>query len=169
GSAAHTGGDEDHVAVADDLGEVLHALFGRAFADLRPATGAKTLGELVTNANGNGRLARHQRLRVRVDGDELDALHPGLHHTVDGIAATATDADDLYTGKGVGNDVRRGAEPRRRPISRRRSRSLALRLVLRASCRSLSVPLLLLTSNRILSSGLHSPFTTHVSRREPSP
>ena len=36
-----------------------------------------------------------QRLRVGVDGDELHALEPGVDHAVDGVAATAADADDL--------------------------------------------------------------------------
>jgi len=39
---------------------------------------------------------RHQeRLRVRVDGDELDTLEADLDHAVHGVDAAAADADDL--------------------------------------------------------------------------
>ena len=44
------------------------------------------------------RLRAEERLCIRVDGDELDALEPLVDHAVDGIAATAADADDLHAG-----------------------------------------------------------------------
>ena len=42
-----------------------------------------------------------QRLRVRVDGDELDAAEAELDHAVDGVDAAAADADDLDHGEVV--------------------------------------------------------------------
>ena len=39
-----------------------------------------------------------QGLQVRVDGDEFHALDAGLDHPVDGVAAAASDADDLDLG-----------------------------------------------------------------------
>ena len=41
-----------------------------------------------------GRVRLEQRLRVRVDGDELDAHHLRPDHAVDGVAAAAAHADD---------------------------------------------------------------------------
>src|SRR5439155_4483916 len=40
-------------------------------------------------------VAHHQRLGVRVDGDELDARKAGVDHAVDRVRTVAADADDL--------------------------------------------------------------------------
>jgi hypothetical protein len=39
-----------------------------------------------------------QRLGIRVGADKFHAFNGGLHHVVNGIAATATNADDLDDG-----------------------------------------------------------------------
>ena len=44
-------------------------------------------------------VAHEQRLRIGVDGDELDALQTGVDHAVDGVDAATTDADDLDDGE----------------------------------------------------------------------
>ena len=49
-----------------------------------------------------GRLGELERLHVGVGGDELDALHAGLDHAVDGVAAAAAYADDLDAGAAHG-------------------------------------------------------------------
>ncbi len=41
------------------------------------------------------RLAELERLKVGVGGDEFDALDLGTNHAIDGVAAAASDADDL--------------------------------------------------------------------------
>ena len=42
-----------------------------------------------------GRGVAVERLRVGVDGDELDAFEAEVDHRVDGVAAGAADTDDL--------------------------------------------------------------------------
>ena len=47
-----------------------------------------------------------ERLRVGVDGDELDPGQAGVDHAVDGVRAAAADADDLDHGEVVaGSDL----------------------------------------------------------------
>ena len=46
-------------------------------------------------------VAHEERLRVGVDGDELDAPQPQLDHAVDGVDAASADADDLDDGEVV--------------------------------------------------------------------
>ncbi len=57
--------------------------------------GAEATGELAADVELHVGVAHQQRLRVGVDGDELDALQPGVDHAVDGVDAAAADADDL--------------------------------------------------------------------------
>ena len=59
------------------------------------APGAEPAGELAADVELHVGVAHEQRLRVGVDGDELDALEPDLDHPVDGVDAAAADADDL--------------------------------------------------------------------------
>ena len=40
-------------------------------------------------------VAHQERLRVGIDGDELDARKASVDHPVDGIRAAAADTDDL--------------------------------------------------------------------------
>ena len=60
----------------------------------RVAAGAEAAGDLVADADLVRRIRLEERLGVRVAGDELDAHHLGADHPVDGVAATAADADD---------------------------------------------------------------------------
>ena len=67
-------------------------LGGRA-PDLGIAAGAEPAGEVATDVELDVGVAHQQRLGVGVDGDELDALQPGVDHPVDGVDAAAADAD----------------------------------------------------------------------------
>src|SRR5690606_7721549 len=58
-------------------------------------------GRLTTDVELDVGVAHQQRLGVGVDGDELDALEPGIDHPVDRVAATSTDADHLDDGEVV--------------------------------------------------------------------
>src|SRR6185436_13951530 len=51
--------------------------------------------ELVADLQLDVGIAHLERLRVRVDGDELDALQALIDHAVDGVRPAAADADDL--------------------------------------------------------------------------
>src|SRR5699024_504669 len=57
--------------------------------------GAETAGDLLADIELDVRVGHQQRLGVRVDRDELDALETGLDHAVDGVDTSAADADDL--------------------------------------------------------------------------
>ena len=56
---------------------------------------AEAAGELAADVELDVGIAHQQRLRIGIDGDELDALESDLDHPVDGIDAAAADTDDL--------------------------------------------------------------------------
>ena len=95
GAAALAGGDEDHVGPLEDLLDLLRVVLGGLAADLRVGPGAEPAGELTPDVELDVGVAHEQRLRVGVDGDELDAAQPDLDHPVDGVDAAAADPDDL--------------------------------------------------------------------------
>ena len=68
---------------------------GRLTTDFGIAAGAEAPRELTADVELDVGVAHEQRLRVGVDGDELDALQPRVDHAVDGVDATAADADDF--------------------------------------------------------------------------
>jgi hypothetical protein len=94
GPPAEPGGDEDHVRIAEGLGDLLRILFGRPLADGGVASGAQAPGDLVADPDLVGRVGLEEGLGIGVAGDELDAHHLGPDHPVDGVAPAATDADD---------------------------------------------------------------------------
>src|SRR5690606_4187621 len=101
GAAALAGGDEDHVGALQHLLDLLAVLLGGLATDLGVGAGAEAAGELAPDVELHVGVAHEQRLRVGVDGDELDALQTGVDHAVDGVHATAADADDLDDREGV--------------------------------------------------------------------
>ncbi len=68
-------------------------LFGGGLADLGPRAGAEALGDLEAELDLAVGEAVVERLRVGVGDDEIDALHVGVDHVGDGVAARAADAD----------------------------------------------------------------------------
>ena len=95
GAAALAGGDEDHVGALQRLLQLVAALLRRGLADGRIGAGAETARRGRADVDLHVGVAHHQRLRVGVDGDELDAGEAGVDHPVDGVRAAAADADDL--------------------------------------------------------------------------
>lgn len=90
---AHTSGDEHHLgAIVEHLADVFNAFFG-GFAGLcRDVSRAESFfSELETN--GNGRV--HQCFAIGVAKYEIDIVNTLTVHVVDGISATASNADDL--------------------------------------------------------------------------
>src|SRR6202040_809027 len=69
-------------------------LESRRVADLGVGPGAEAPGLLVADVHGYVRDADLQRLKVGVDGHELDAGNASLDHAVDGVYAATPDADD---------------------------------------------------------------------------
>ena len=101
GAAALAGGDEHHVGALEHLFDLVAVRLGGLPADLGVAAGAEAAGELAADVELDVGVAHQQRLRVGVDGDELDALQAGVDHAVDGVDAAAADADDLDDGEVV--------------------------------------------------------------------
>ena len=107
-------------------------------ADLGVAAGAEAAGEVAADVELDVGVAHQQRLGVGVDGDELDALQPGVDHAVDGVDAAAADADDLDDGEivlgcaGHQRYLRRSSRCGRLAVDRRSS-SVALERSFRGS------------------------------------
>ncbi len=95
GATAHAGGDEQHVRAVDGGPDVVHRQFSGFAALVGLAAGAQsTAAELDALV----RIAAAQGLRIGIGADELHALHATTNHVAHGVAATATDADDLDLG-----------------------------------------------------------------------
>ena len=94
-AAALAGGDEDHVGALERLLQLVPALLRGGQADGRVGAGAEAAGRLRADVDLHVGVAHQQRLRVGVDGDELDPGETRVDHPVDGVRAAAADADDL--------------------------------------------------------------------------
>ena len=77
------------------LFDLVAVRLGGVAADLGIAARAEAAGEVAADVELDVGVAHQQRLRVGVDGDELDPLQPGVDHAVDGVDAAAADADHL--------------------------------------------------------------------------
>src|SRR5581483_7847170 len=95
GAATHAGGHEDHVRLFERLVQLLAVVLGRLASDGRVRARAKTLRDLVADADLVGGVAHEERLRVGVHRDELDAHELGADHPIDRVRSAAADADDL--------------------------------------------------------------------------
>jgi hypothetical protein len=98
-------------------------------------------GELATDVELDVGVAHEQGLGVGVDRDELDALEAHLDHAVDGVDATASDADHLDDGEvvlrcchGVEEPLGRSCGVRAGPVSRRRTLDLNETLRVMSTC-----------------------------------
>ncbi len=95
GAAAHARGDEHHLAAADGLEQLVAALFGGAQAASGVAADAEALRHLVADADLHFGRRCLERLRIRIDGDELHAGDLLGDHAAHGVAAATSDANDL--------------------------------------------------------------------------
>ncbi len=95
GAAAEPGGHEDHVGAREHFEDLVGVLERRRPADIRVGPGAEALGELRADLHLHRGGVVDERLMVGVGDDELDITETGRHHAVDGVAAAASDADDL--------------------------------------------------------------------------
>ena len=96
GAAAHTGGDKDHLGALQSVCDLILALLGSALTDLGVGTCAAALGELGAQLHLGGGMVLRQCLLVGVHCDKFNALQAVADHAVDGVAAAAAHADDLY-------------------------------------------------------------------------
>ena len=98
GAAAEAGGDEDHVGAFEGFDDLV-GIFERGFAaDFRIRARAQAVGQLHAELQLDRRVRHAQRLQVGVGDDEFDALHAGINHAVDRVAAAAAHADDFDLG-----------------------------------------------------------------------
>ena len=98
GASAESGGDEDHVGAFERLDDLV-GIFERGLAaDFRIRARAEAVRQLHAELQLHGRVRHAQRLQVGVGDDELDALHAGIDHAVDGVAAASAYADHFDLG-----------------------------------------------------------------------
>ena len=94
-AAAFAGGHEHHVGAGQGLFDLFRVVFRGAATDLGIRAGAEATGDLATDVEFDVGVAHQERLGVSVDGDEFDSAKAELDHPVDGVDASATDADHL--------------------------------------------------------------------------
>ena len=98
GSAAQTGGDEDHVSAFERFDDLV-GIFERCLAaDFGVGASTQPVGQFHAELNLHGRTRHAQRLQVSVCHDELNAFHTRVDHAVNGVAASATYADHFDLG-----------------------------------------------------------------------
>ncbi len=87
GAPALAGGDEHHVGALESFLQLVAALHRSLVPNLRVGAGAQAPGPLRADVQLHVGVAHEQGLRVRVHGDELDALEARVDHAADGVAA----------------------------------------------------------------------------------
>jgi hypothetical protein len=70
-------------------------VFRGVLADIGIRTGAQAARKFAADVEFDVGVAHQQRLRIGIDRDELNALKADLDHSVHGVDAATTDADDL--------------------------------------------------------------------------
>ena len=91
--------DEDHVGALQHLLQLVPTLLRRCKADPRVGAGAEATRGRRPDMDLLVGLGHEERLRVRVDRDELDARDACLDHPRHRVRAAAADADDLDDGE----------------------------------------------------------------------
>src|SRR6266536_1584184 len=95
GAAAESGGYEDHIRAFESLDDFVGILERSLAADFGVRARAEAVGEFHAELDLDGGTRHPQRLQVGVGHDELDVLHAGVDHAVDGVVAPTTDTDDF--------------------------------------------------------------------------
>ena len=95
GAAAHAGGDEDHVGLFQGRADFVTPFFGGLATDFGIRARTEAAGDLGAELDRMAGLGMAQRLGIGIGGDEFHAFQTCRAHVVDGVAAAATDADDL--------------------------------------------------------------------------
>ena len=99
GTATLARGDEHHVGALDHLFDLFAVALGSIATHFGITARTEAASEVSTDVELHVGIAHQQCLCVGVDGDELDTLESGVDHAVDGVDATATNADDLDDGE----------------------------------------------------------------------
>ena len=101
GAAAHTGGNKHQIGALERAGDFLAAFLSGTAADIGHSARTQTLGQLLADLNLGTGLAQTQRLTIGINGDEIHAAQPGVHHAVDSIVAAAAAADYFNRSKAL--------------------------------------------------------------------
>ena len=95
GAATKTGGDEDHVRAFERFDDFV-GIFQRSLAaNVGIGARAQAIGQLDAKLDLHRRVRQLERLKIGVRHHEFHAFQVRLDHAIDGIAATAADANDL--------------------------------------------------------------------------
>ncbi len=98
GAAAHTRGDEEHVATFDELHDTV-AIFHRGLTtDFRVGARAESLGDVAADLQRRLYLGVLQGLRVSIDAHEFHTVDTAGDHVCNGVPAAATHTDHLDDG-----------------------------------------------------------------------
>ena len=109
GASAQAGGDEHHVGAFEGFDDLVGVFERGLAADFGIGAGAQAVGELDAELDLHGRARHAQRLQVGVGDDEFDALHAGVDHAVDGVAAASAYTDHFDLGVVAGFFVKADA------------------------------------------------------------
>ena len=95
GAAALARGHEHHVRALERLLELVAALDRGLAATSGFAPAPRPRVTFCADGDLDVGVRHQERLRVGVDGDELDAAQSAVDHAVDGVGATAADPDNF--------------------------------------------------------------------------
>jgi hypothetical protein len=101
GAAALARGDEHHVRALEDLLDLVAVLLDRPATDLGVRARPEAARGLTPDVELDLGIGHQQRLRVRVDRDELDPPQTAFDHAVDRVHTSPADPDHLDDGEVV--------------------------------------------------------------------
>ena len=99
GTAAHPGGDKDHVRAFQDLVKVLDRFSRCLLPLLRVAPGSQSPSRFFADVDASRCVRQEQGLGISVDGDKINATNVRLDHAINGVAAAAAHANHPNPGK----------------------------------------------------------------------
>ena len=95
GAAAHARGHKDHIGVPDGVLDRADAFLSGIAAHVGIGARAEPFGQLLADLELDFSLGAEQGLGVRIGADEGDPFQACHDHVLHGVAAAASDADDL--------------------------------------------------------------------------
>src|SRR5262249_17383121 len=98
GTSAKSGSDEDHVCAFEDFDDLVGILEYGFATNFRIGSGAETVGQFHSELQLDGSMRHAKGLQVGIGNDKFDALHAGVNHAIDSVAAASAYADDFDFG-----------------------------------------------------------------------
>jgi hypothetical protein len=97
-TASEAGRNEDHVGAFERFDDLVGIFKSGFAADFGIGSSAEAVRQLHAELQLDRGMRHAEGLQISVGDDEFDALHSGIDHAVDGVAATTTYADDFDFG-----------------------------------------------------------------------